>query len=112
MMMARSSAQYYIPYYSTVNTLDSLRLDDGQVFIGRTGNSPVSATLTGTAGQVNIASGAGSVVLSLPQSINTAASPTFSSLTLTGVDFSAYGVAVVNTGGVIRSTAAGDIGKS
>jgi hypothetical protein len=57
-------------------------LTDGQLLIGRTGDDPVAATLTGTVNQVNIQNGAGSITLSLPQDINSDAAPTFDGLTL------------------------------
>jgi hypothetical protein len=41
------------------------------------------AGITGTANQVNVANGAGSITLSLPQNIHTAATPTFDSMSLT-----------------------------
>jgi hypothetical protein len=57
-------------------------LTNGQLVIGSTGAAPVAATLTGTTNQVNVATGAGSITLSLPQSIATTSSPTFAGLTL------------------------------
>lgn len=56
---------------------------NGQLLIGSTGVDPVLATLTGTADQVVVTGGAGSITLSTPQSINTTSSPTFAALTLT-----------------------------
>jgi len=56
---------------------------NGQLLIGNTtGNTLTKATLTGTTNQVSITNGAGSITLSLPQNINTTASPTFNQLTL------------------------------
>lgn len=52
-------------------------LTDGQIVIGSTGNTPVKASLTGTANQVTVTSGPGSIALSLPQDIATTSSPTF-----------------------------------
>lgn len=46
---------------------------DGQLVIGSTGIDPVLATLTGTADQVSVTNGAGSITLSTPQDIDTAA---------------------------------------
>lgn len=57
---------------------------NGQLLIGRTGNSPVAATLTGTANQVTVTNSAGGITLSLPQSIDASNSPTFAGLTLSG----------------------------
>jgi len=57
-------------------------LTNGQLLIGSTGFAPVAATLTGTANQVNVSNGSGSITLSTPQDIHTGASPTFNALTL------------------------------
>jgi len=59
-------------------------LTNGQLLIGSTGNAPVAAALTGTANQVNVTNGAGSITLSLPQNIHSGASPTFGGMTLNG----------------------------
>jgi hypothetical protein len=56
------------------------RPNDGQILIGSTGVNPVLGTLTGTSNQVNIANGAGSITLSLPQDIATTSAPTFATL--------------------------------
>lgn len=56
---------------------------NGQLLIGNTtGNTLTKATLTGTANQVIVTNGGGSITLSLPQSINTTSSPTFANLTI------------------------------
>jgi len=55
---------------------------DGQLVIGSTGADPTLATLTGTANQVSVTNGAGSITLSTPQDIATDSSPTFDDLTL------------------------------
>jgi hypothetical protein len=57
---------------------------NGQLLIGSTGAAPVRAALTGTANQVVVTNGAGSITLSLPQSIATTSSPSFAGLTVTG----------------------------
>jgi hypothetical protein len=64
---------------------DLPRMTNGQMYIGSTGSSVVAATLTGTTNQVNVALGSGSVTLSVPQNIHTAATPTFASMALTAV---------------------------
>lgn len=57
---------------------------NGQLLIGNTsGNTLTKATLTGTADQVVVTNGGGSITLSLPQSIATTSSPTFNFLQLT-----------------------------
>ncbi len=58
---------------------------NGQLLIGSTGTSPTLGTLTGTANQVNVNNGAGSITLSTPQDLATSSSPTFTGVTLTGV---------------------------
>lgn len=54
---------------------------DGQLVVGSTGSAPVLTALTGTANQVVVTNGAGSITLSLPQSINTAANVAFNQVT-------------------------------
>ncbi|MFM6976007.1 MAG: beta strand repeat-containing protein [Sphingobacteriaceae bacterium] len=56
----------------------------GQVLIGNNAGSLTKATITGTANQIIVTNGDGSITLSTPQSINTNASPTFGGITLTG----------------------------
>lgn len=59
---------------------------DGQLLIGNsTGNTLTKATLTGTSNQITVTNGGGSITLSTPQNIHTAATPTFSSLTLSAI---------------------------
>jgi len=58
-------------------------LTNGQLVIGSTGVDPVPASLTGTANQVVVTPGAGSITLSTPQDIAAASSPTFASPTVT-----------------------------
>lgn len=54
---------------------------NGQLNIGN-GSSFSLATLTGTTDQVTVTNGSGTITLSLPQSINSTSSPTFTALTL------------------------------
>lgn len=56
---------------------------NGQLLIGN-GTGYTIAGLTGTANQVIVTNGAGSITLSLPQSIATTSTPTFAGLTLNG----------------------------
>lgn len=58
---------------------------NGQLPIGSTGADPVLATLTGTANQITVTNGAGSITLATPQDIHTGASPTFAGLTINGL---------------------------
>lgn len=63
--------------------VESGALSDGSLIIGRTGNSPIVATISGTTNQVIVTNGAGSITLSLPQAIALISSPSFASLFLT-----------------------------
>lgn len=72
---------------------------NGQLLIGSTGAIPVVASLTGTANQITVTPGAGSITLSIPQNINTGASPTFTGLTLSGL--TSGSVIFAGTSGVI-----------
>jgi hypothetical protein len=55
---------------------------NGQIPIGSTGADPVMAAITGTTNRVTVTNGAGTITLSGPQDIHTAASPTFAGLTI------------------------------
>lgn len=57
---------------------------NGQLPIGN-GAGFALGSIGGTANQVNVTTGAGTIALSLPQSINAGAAPTFAGLTLTGL---------------------------
>jgi hypothetical protein len=75
--------------------LADIQLDNGEVLIGKTGDAPVAATLTGTPNQINIVNGANSITISTPQDINSTASPTFSNLNLNPgaiIDVNAAGI--------------------
>ncbi len=65
------------------NNLSDILLNDGQLVIGKTGLTPVAASLTGTANEVIVTNGVGSITLSTPQAIATTSSPTFSNITIT-----------------------------
>ncbi len=56
---------------------------NGSLLIGN-GTGYTLANITGTANQVNVANGAGTIALSLPQNIAAASTPTFAGQTLTG----------------------------
>ena len=79
-------------------------MNNGQIVIGNTGNLPAIATLTGTANQVIITNSAGSITLSLPQSIDTSSSPTFSTATLSSIPI--HSILFAGTGGVITQDSA------
>jgi len=61
---------------------DLPQMTNGQLYIGATGGPVVASTLTGTANQISVSNSAGSITLSTPQNINTGATPTFASMTL------------------------------
>lgn len=70
-------------YASSTKQVASLAaLTNGQLMIGSTGSDPVAAAILGTSNQVTVTLGAGTVTLSLPQSINTGATVSFSTLNL------------------------------
>ncbi len=71
---------------------------DGQLLIGNSSNSSLTkATLTGTANEIGIANGNGSITLSTPQPIGTASTPTFASTTLS--NFTAGSIPFFASGG-------------
>jgi len=78
---------------------DGTTATDGQLLIGDSGTGFVSSTLTGTLNQVNVLNGAGSIILSLPQDIHTAASPSFTTVLATDL----------TTGGVVFSGASSEL---
>lgn len=59
-------------------------MSNGQLLIGRTGNFPQAATLTGTTNQITVTNASGSITLATPQNIHTAATPTFGGAFLNG----------------------------
>ncbi len=75
-----------VPVIDADNGLTDIRLNDGQVLIGRTGNGPVAATLTGTDDEIYVTNGSGSISLSLPQPIAPSSSPTFNDVTLSSIN--------------------------
>jgi hypothetical protein len=63
--------------------IDGSTLTNGQILIGHDANNNFSvAEITGTANQINVTNGAGSITLSTPQNIHTAATPQFAGLGL------------------------------
>lgn len=70
---------------SSGSLVEAAALTNGQLLIGSTGSAPVASAITGTTNQVNVANGAGTITLSTPQNIHTAATPTFASAFLTAL---------------------------
>jgi hypothetical protein len=77
---------------------------NGQLLIGAAIGTYTLATLTGTANQVTVTNGAGSIILSLPQNIAAGSSPTFTGLTLSGLTANSFLFSGV--GGLLTTTAA------
>jgi hypothetical protein len=82
---------------------------NGQLLIGSTGAAPVLASLTGTANQITVTAGAGSITLSTPQAIATGSSPTFTGLTVSGLTTTRL---VKNTSGALGSALLSDDGTN
>ena len=71
--------QYAVPITDALNNLKTLGVaSNGQLLVGSTGVDPALATITGTANEVTVTNGAGTITLSLPDAI------TLVTLTTTG----------------------------
>jgi hypothetical protein len=68
------------------NDLSDLVLTDGQLVIGDSGDAPVAASLTGTADEIIVTNGPGSITLSTPQTIAPTSNPTFNNLTVSTIN--------------------------
>lgn len=105
---------------SSVATLDVSRGGTGLTATPTNGQLPIGngtgfslATLTGTANQVNVTNGAGSITLSLPQNIHASATPQFARIGLgTSADanflINTAGFTVNNSGGVVVNETGAD----
>ncbi len=83
-------------------------LTNGQLLIGDNSGAPAAATLTGTSNQVTVNTGAGTISLSLPQNIHTAADPAFNSLSLTTpLTVGNGGTGAASLAGVLKGNTAG-----
>ena len=71
------------PTFRSMSLGDLPRATNGQIYIGTTGGPMTASTIGGTTNQVIVTSGAGSIILSTPQNIHTAATPTFASISHT-----------------------------
>ena len=83
---------------------NNLYRDNGSSWVqiaGSSGGSGVTS-ITGTANQVIASAATGAIVLSLPQNINSGASPTFAGITLSGL--SSAGIVINNGSGVLSTT--------
>jgi hypothetical protein len=75
------------PYFDAQKRLSSSVLTNGQLMIGSSGNPPFANVITGTANQVTVTNGSGSIVLSGPQDLAPASDPSFNTVTQTGQAF-------------------------
>jgi trimeric autotransporter adhesin len=82
-------------------------MTNGQLLIGSTGVAPVVANITGTANQITVTNGAGSITLSTPQNIHSGASPTFTGMTLSGVNGNT--LVKTNGSGVLSNATSTDV---
>lgn len=103
----RTNAGATAPEWATLNlaTISAAPNSASYVTLGTSSDLTSERVLTGTSNQVTITdNGAGStVVLSLPQSIHTGASPTFAGLTLSGL--TSGRVALIGASGVLADSA-------
>lgn len=72
-----STSANSVLYSDSSMNVKSLVLTNGQIVIGSTGAAPVAAAITGTSNQITVTNGTGSITLSTPQNIDTAANVTF-----------------------------------
>jgi hypothetical protein len=70
-------------YLDASKNVASVAATNGQVLIGVTGSNPVVAAIQGTAHEVIVTNGAGSIQLSTPQPIDTTSSVTFAGVAIT-----------------------------
>jgi hypothetical protein len=93
-------------------TAGSLYDNTSRVLTAATIATNAVTTLTGTANQISVSANQGAVTLSLPQNINTGASPTFNELTLTnlrattanGTGSKVYGTWTLAAGATFQAT--------
>jgi len=96
------STPFSILIVDATNTVGDVGpLTNGQLLIGATGAEPVPATLTGTANQVSITNGSGSVTLSLPQDIAPTSNVTFADTTVDTLTADVVNTPVLDYAGAI-----------
>jgi hypothetical protein len=76
----------------------------GQTLLGTAGGLWVVASIAGTTNQITVTPGSGTLTLSTPQNLHTAATPTFASLTLSGLTANSF--AYSGTAGLLTTTTA------
>ena len=82
----------------------------GQTLLGTAGGLWTVGTIAGTANQVTVTTGSGTLTLSTPQNIHTGANVTFNSLTLAGLSFG-HSMIFATTGGLITNTVIAGAGQ-
>lgn len=78
--LATSKSFAYWDGSSPAHLSGTAAVANGELLIGSNSAVPVKSTITGTSNQVTVTNGAGSITLSLPQSIATGSTPTFAGL--------------------------------
>jgi len=77
---------------------------NGQIPIGSAGADPVVNEIDGTANQIIVINGAGTITLSAPQDLHTAANPTFAIPNLTGLKIVTGANAYMDTATLVAGT--------
>lgn len=86
----------------SASDITSTTVQDGELLIGNdAGDNFVEASLTGTANQITVTNGPGSITLSTPQDIHTGASPTFAGVTAGNLNMTANTLSSTNVNGNI-----------
>lgn len=92
------------PVSSTAPTTSQTLTWNGSAWIPASGSSGGVTSITGTTNQVTASASTGAVTLSLPQSIHTAATPTFAGATLSGLTANSF--TYTGAGGLLSATSA------
>lgn len=87
-----------VPYIDVNNSVQDRVLTNGQLLIGQSGGPPLAASLTGTADEIIVTNGPGSITLSTPQPIATTSSPTFANVTTTNLYEATNGYTLIGPG--------------
>jgi len=68
-----------------VKKVVSVKLNDGELLIGKANSAPVPTRLEGTQHQINFSNNPGTIKLSLPQDIDISSTPTFNNISLSSL---------------------------
>lgn len=89
-------------FTNSSGVLESQTALNGQIAIGNSTGVPIIANITGTANEVIVTNGAGSITLGTPQAIATTSSVTFANITDTAL--TDHSMIFANSGGLLSST--------